>query len=120
MPSCRLQDTAQPVINLTFAEGRKHNATHFVAIDVDEVISALWLRGSLWWDTLAAIRVGSTMYERGLLCLLELSLNCLALPSGQWQTFFCGSHRITFAPTTCTRKAILILQRAIMFTALHS
>lgn len=70
----------QTVINLTFAaEGRKHNATHFVAIDVDEVISALWLRGSLWWDTLAGISVGSTMYEPGLLCLLELSLNCVAL-----------------------------------------
>ncbi len=42
--------------------GRKLNATHFVAIDADEVISALWLRGSLWWDTLAALSPGTTMY----------------------------------------------------------
>ena len=46
---------------LTSCTGRKWNATHFVAIDADEVISALWLRGSLWWDTLASLPVGSTM-----------------------------------------------------------
>ncbi len=46
---------------LTSATGRGLNATHFVAIDADEVISALWLRGSLWWDTLASLPIGSTM-----------------------------------------------------------
>jgi hypothetical protein len=49
-------------IKINAAAGRKLNATHFVAIDADEVISALWLRGSLWWDTLAGLPPGTTMY----------------------------------------------------------
>ena len=46
---------------LTARAGRRFNATHFVAIDADEVISALWLRGSLLWDTLASLQPGTTM-----------------------------------------------------------
>ena len=46
---------------LTALAGRRFNATHFVAIDADEVISALWMRGSLWWDTLASLQPGTTM-----------------------------------------------------------